>query len=101
MAILLTISLLLQRRFVVPTTNELERISGGRVNCNSYLVTDRVAFIGTSSFSGEHFTYSAGIGLVLQDMEYNNNSLRTDLMAIFLRDWFSPYALPLKPILRI
>ncbi|XP_039501256.2 5'-3' exonuclease PLD3 [Drosophila santomea] len=89
------------RRFVVPTTDELEKISGGRVNCNSYLVTDSVAFIGTSSLSGEHFTYSAGIGLVLQEMGFNNNSLRTDLMSIFMRDWFSPYALPLKPTLRI
>ncbi|KAI8042110.1 5'-3' exonuclease PLD3 [Drosophila gunungcola] len=89
------------RRFVVPTTDELERISGGRVSCNSYMVTESVAFIGTSSWSGEHFTYSAGIGLVLRDMDYNNNSLRTDLLAIFQRDWFGPYALPLKPNLRI
>ncbi|XP_017043921.2 5'-3' exonuclease PLD3 [Drosophila ficusphila] len=89
------------RRFVVPTTNELEKISGGRVSCNSYLVTDSVVFIGTSSWSGEHFTNSAGLGLVLQDMDYNNNSLRTDLLSIFQRDWFSPFALPLKPNLRI
>ncbi|XP_016989286.1 5'-3' exonuclease PLD3 [Drosophila rhopaloa] len=89
------------RRFVVPTTDELERISGGRVSCNSYMVTESVAFIGTSSWSGEHFTYAAGIGLVLEDMDYNNNSLRTDLISIFQRDWFGPYALPLKPNLRI
>ncbi|XP_017082526.2 5'-3' exonuclease PLD3 [Drosophila eugracilis] len=89
------------RRFVVPTTDELDRVSGGRVSCNSYLVTDTVAVIGTSSWSGEHFTYSAGVGLVLQDMDYNNNSVRTDLLEIFQRDWFSPYALPLIPNLRI
>ncbi|KAH8410066.1 hypothetical protein KR009_005381 [Drosophila setifemur] len=89
------------RRFVVPTTDELEKISNGRVSCNSYMVTDGAAFIGTSSWSGEHFTYSAGIGLVFQDLDYSNNSLRTDLLAIFQRDWFSPYALPLKPNIRI
>jgi len=65
------------------------------------LVTDSIAFIGTYSWSGEHFNYSAGIGLVLQDMDYNNNSLRTDLLAVFQRDWFSPYALHLQPNLRI
>ncbi|KAH8334294.1 hypothetical protein KR059_008610 [Drosophila kikkawai] len=89
------------RRFVVPTNDELEKISSGRVACNAYLVTDEIAFIGSGSWSGEHFMYSAGMGLLLQDMDSNNNSLRTDLLAIFQRDWFSPYAVPLKPNLRI
>ncbi|KAH8269359.1 hypothetical protein KR018_007475 [Drosophila ironensis] len=89
------------RRFVVPTTDELENISGGRVSGASFLVTDEVAFIGTASWSGEHFSYSAGLGLLMHDVDFSNNSLRTDLLAIFYRDWFSPFALTLKPNLRI
>ncbi|KAH8240724.1 hypothetical protein KR026_004324 [Drosophila bipectinata] len=89
------------RRYVIPTTDELEKISSGRVSCNSYMVTDDSVFIGTSSWSGDHFSRAAGIGLFLKDLEYSNHSLRTDLLSIFQRDWFSPFALPLKPNLRI
>ncbi|XP_001357494.2 phospholipase D3 [Drosophila pseudoobscura] len=89
------------RRFVVPTTEAHEKIAHGRVSHNSYMVTEDVVYIGTSSWSGEQFTYSAGVGLVLHDMVYNNNSLRTDLLAVFHRDWFSPFSLPLKHNFRI
>ncbi|XP_034670088.1 5'-3' exonuclease PLD3 [Drosophila subobscura] len=89
------------RRFVVPTTEEQEKIPHGRVNHNSYMITEDVAYIGSSSWSGEQFIYSAGVGLILHDMDYNNNSLRTDLLAVFNRDWFSPFSLPLKHNFRI
>lgn len=92
--------ILLQRRFIVPATEDQLKIPFGRVNHNKYMVTDRVAYIGTSNWSGDYFTYASGIGFVLEEAEYDPNSnattLRSELASIFDRDWSSPYAVELK-----
>lgn len=64
------------------------------------MVTDNVAYIGTSNWSGDYFTSTAGIGISLlydsnldiQSAENVKSSLREDLVNIFNRDWKSPYA---------
>ncbi|XP_034473010.1 5'-3' exonuclease PLD3 [Drosophila innubila] len=92
------------RRFVVPSDEQQLKIPFGRVNHNSYMVTERIAYIGTSNWSGEYFTHTAGVGLVLSDVDFENNTqstLRADVFNVFARDWYSPYALPLKPNLHI
>lgn len=65
------------------------------------MVTDNVAYIGTSNWSADYFTDTAGIGLVLQETsEINRNetmqSIRKDLANIFDRDWNSEYAHDMK-----
>lgn len=93
-----------QRRFVVPSDEQQLKIPFGRVNHNAYMVTERVAYIGTSNWSGEYFTYSAGVGLVLADVDFENitqDTLRADVFSVFARDWHSPYALPLKHNLQL
>ncbi|EDV99105.1 5'-3' exonuclease PLD3 [Drosophila grimshawi] len=81
------------RRFIVPADEDQKRIPYGRVNHNKYMVTDRVAYIGTSNWSGDYFTDTAGIGLVLKDTVPNMTaSIRNDLQNIFDRDWNSTYA---------
>lgn len=63
------------------------------------MVTERIAYIGTSNWSGEYFKHTAGVGLVLSDVDFENNTqhtLRSDVFNVFARDWHSPYALPLK-----
>lgn len=68
------------------------------------MVTERVAYIGTSNWSGEYFTYTAGVGLVLAEVDFENetqHTLRSDVVDVFARDWHSPYALPLKYNLRL
>ncbi|CAH2047776.1 unnamed protein product, partial [Iphiclides podalirius] len=52
------------RRFVVPSTPEQERIPHARVNHNKYMVTERCALVGTSNWSGDYFTDTAGAALV-------------------------------------
>ncbi|KAM8717194.1 hypothetical protein ACLKA7_003977 [Drosophila subpalustris] len=87
------------RRFVVPSDEQQLKIPFVRVNHNAYMVTERVAYIGTSNWSGEYFTHTAGVGLVLSDVDFENNTLhtlRSDVFNVFARDWHSPYALPLK-----
>lgn len=92
------------RRFVVPSDEQQLKIPFGRVNHNAYMVTERIAYIGTSNWSGEYFTHTAGVGLVLSDVDFENytqDTLRSELFSVFARDWHSPYALPLKHNLHI
>lgn len=82
----------------MPATADQAQIPFGRVNHNKYMVTDKVAYIGTSNWSGDYFVNTAGVGLVLEDpaSETGHNqstrSIRTDLASVFERDWNSEYA---------
>lgn len=88
--------LLIQKRFIVPATEEQKKIPFGRVNHNKYMVTDQVAYIGTSNWSGDYFINTAGIGFVSQDTVHDRNdnvtTLRSQLESVFERDWNSKYA---------
>ena len=81
----------------MPATDDQAKIPFARVNHNKYMVTDRTAYIGTSNWSGDYFTDTAGIGLVMQDSEIERNdtisTIRNDLASVFDRDWNSNYAL--------
>lgn len=66
------------------------------------MVTDNVAYIGTSNWSADYFIDTAGIGLILEDIaeldgNATANTARSDLANIFERDWNSRYAVELKP----
>lgn len=83
----------MQRHFIVPADQNQERIPYARVNHNKYMVTDRVAYIGTSNWSGDYFETTAGVGLVLKDtLPAMSDSIRKDLEGVFDRDWNSTYA---------
>lgn len=65
------------------------------------MVTDNVAYIGTSNWSADYFINTAGIGLVMA--EHSNigenktaNTIRDDLAGVFERDWTSAYAVDFK-----
>lgn len=63
------------------------------------MVTDKVAYIGTSNWSGDYFTNTAGVGFILDEsdsIEKGGNSTRMELQKIFERDWNSEYASPLS-----
>lgn len=54
------IDFIFQRRFVVPTNSDFDKIPFSRVNHNKYMVTDATAYIGTSNWSGDYFINTAG-----------------------------------------
>ncbi|XP_055842326.1 5'-3' exonuclease PLD3-like [Episyrphus balteatus] len=87
------------RRFIVPATPDQAKIPFGRVNHNKYMVTDNTAYIGTSNWSGDYFTDTAGIGLIIKDSNTGSNendtTIVTQLTSVFERDWNSPYAVEL------
>merc|ERR1711962_892208 len=85
--------------FTVPSFTEKQaKIPYSRVNHNKYMVTDSCAYIGTSNWSADYFVNTGGIGIVVnQSMssEYlsgDSSNLRSQLAAIFERDWYSEYA---------
>ncbi|XP_044738807.1 5'-3' exonuclease PLD3-like isoform X2 [Chrysoperla carnea] len=88
------------KRFKVPGTPEQNKIPFARVNHNKYMVTDNTAYIGTSNWSGDYFTDTAGIGLMMHDPVLNRNTseltVRGQLQAVFERDWNSEYAYPIE-----
>ncbi|KAJ8979443.1 hypothetical protein NQ317_006757 [Molorchus minor] len=55
------------RRFIVPADKDQRKIPYARVNHNKYMVTDNTAYIGTSNWSGDYFTDTAGVAFVLHD----------------------------------
>ncbi|KAL1505752.1 hypothetical protein ABEB36_005242 [Hypothenemus hampei] len=86
------------RRFVVPADKNQTKIPFARVNHNKYMVTDNTAYIGTSNWSGDYFTNTAGVSFVLHDPVFDRNTshitIRSELQAVFERDWNSEYAHP-------
>ncbi|XP_069687387.1 5'-3' exonuclease PLD3-like isoform X2 [Periplaneta americana] len=85
--------------FKVPSTSEQAKIPFARVNHNKYMVTDNAAYIGTSNWSGDYFTKTAGVGVVIRTANSKNdtstNPLREQLQQVFERDWNSSYSSPL------
>ncbi|XP_051901223.1 5'-3' exonuclease PLD3-like isoform X2 [Pristis pectinata] len=84
--------------FRVSATAEQKKIPFSRVNHNKYMVTDRIAYIGTSNWSEDYFIRTAGVGLVINqtgtDAE-NPDTVQNQLKAVFQRDWNSEHALEL------
>ncbi|XP_077398057.1 5'-3' exonuclease PLD3 isoform X1 [Festucalex cinctus] len=85
------------RLFVVPASAEQKRIPFARVNHNKYMVTDRVAYIGTSNWSGDYFVNTAGSALVVNQTASSSpeRSVQSQLRDVFQRDWNSDYSVPL------
>lgn len=90
-----------KKRFICSASDDQAQIPYARVNHNKYMVTDNVAYIGTSNWSADYFTNTAGIGFILQDTStFDRNetmqSIRKDLASLFERDWNSEYAADLQ-----
>ncbi|XP_030073670.1 5'-3' exonuclease PLD3 [Microcaecilia unicolor] len=83
--------------FIVPTTAAQARIPYARVNHNKYLVTDKVAYIGTSNWSGDYFVQTAGSALIVNQTGVATASdgqamVQKQLQDVFERDWNSEYS---------
>eukprot|EP00064_Thunnus_orientalis_P004267 superscaffoldBa00000384_g4278 len=82
--------------FTVPSTPEQMKIPFARVNHAKYMVTDRVLYIGTSNWSENYFTQTAGVGLVVNQtgsvVGQGQQTLQSQAEELFLRDWRSSYA---------
>uniref|UniRef100_A0A1A8R275 5'-3' exonuclease PLD3 n=4 Tax=Nothobranchius TaxID=28779 RepID=A0A1A8R275_9TELE len=86
------------RLFVVQSNPRQKQIPFARVNHNKYMVTDKVAYIGTSNWSGDYFVNTAGSALVVNQTESGSSepTVQSQLKAVFERDWFSNHSTPLS-----
>lgn len=84
------------RLFVVPTSPKQKEIPYARVNHNKYMVTDKIAYIGTSNWSGDYFVSTAGSALVVNQTASKSlePTVQSQLKAVFERDWSSDYSTP-------
>ncbi|XP_030620720.1 phospholipase D3 [Chanos chanos] len=84
--------------FTVPATPHQKEIPYARVNHNKYMVTDKVAYIGTSNWSGDYFVNTAGSALVVNQTSADSSApiVQKQLQAVFERDWDSPYSTQLN-----
>uniref|UniRef100_A0A671K9H4 5'-3' exonuclease PLD3 n=1 Tax=Sinocyclocheilus anshuiensis TaxID=1608454 RepID=A0A671K9H4_9TELE len=82
------------RIFTVPANPRQKQIPYARVNHNKYMVTDKVAYIGTSNWSGDYFVNTAGSALVVNQTwaQATTPTVQEQLQAVFERDWDSPYS---------
>lgn len=87
--------------YIVPVGNQSD-IPYSRVNHNKYMVTDKVAYIGTSNWSGDYYVTTAGVGLVISQHAphpiWETKALQGQLRAVFDRDWFSEFAVQLDDL---
>lgn len=85
------------RLFVVPASPQQKEIPFARVNHNKYMVTDKIAYIGTSNWSGDYFVSTAGSALVVNQTASQSleSTVQSQLQAVFERDWDSDYSTPL------
>uniref|UniRef100_A0A665UWX0 Phospholipase D family member 4 n=2 Tax=Echeneis naucrates TaxID=173247 RepID=A0A665UWX0_ECHNA len=87
--------------YIVPVGNQSD-IPYSRVNHNKYVVTDKVAYIGTSNWSGDYFLTTAGVGLVISQQAphsvWKTKALQSQLKAVFDRDWNSEFAVHLADL---
>ena len=71
-----------------------------RVNHNKYMVTDNGAFISTSNWSGDYFTSTGGVSIIVNQTDSSKSkstdqTIQNQLEAVFTRDWDSQYSTPL------
>ncbi|TFK15881.1 zinc finger and BTB domain-containing protein 25 [Platysternon megacephalum] len=87
--------------FIVPVLNHTN-IPFGRVNHNKYMVTDKVAYIGTSNWSKDYFSNTAGVGLIVNqtstDPQRKKPVIQEQLKNLFERDWNSKYSVNMEDL---
>lgn len=66
-----------------------------RVNHNKFMVTEKVAYVGTSNWSADYFSNTGGVGYVVNETE-TGDSLRARLQAVFERNWNSSFTIPIN-----
>ncbi|TRY96268.1 hypothetical protein DNTS_001501 [Danionella cerebrum] len=83
--------------FIIPVGNQ-SHVPYTRVNHSKFMVTDKVAYVGTSNWSADYFNTTAGVGLVVSHDALRPNSFHQRLRDVFLRDWDSKFAVSLSEL---
>ncbi|XP_058146831.1 5'-3' exonuclease PLD4 isoform X2 [Dasypus novemcinctus] len=86
------------RVFIVPVGSH-SRIPFSRVSHSKFMVTEKTAYVGTSNWSEDYFSSTAGVGLVVSQRapcaRPGAATVQAQLRRLFERDWSSRYAVGL------
>ncbi|XP_043930294.1 5'-3' exonuclease PLD4 [Protopterus annectens] len=87
--------------FIVPPGNHAN-IPYSRVNHSKFMVTNTVAYIGTSNWSEDYFSNTAGVGIIIsqtpQNKKISSQTVQGQLKHVFERDWTSTYAIKIEDL---
>ncbi|XP_056152333.1 5'-3' exonuclease PLD4 [Lampris incognitus] len=87
--------------YILPAGNRSD-IPHSRVNHNKFMVTDKVAYVGTSNWSADYFSNTAGVALVVSQHAprpvWKTGALQGQLQAVFERDWHSQFTVNLADL---
>ncbi|XP_030071139.1 5'-3' exonuclease PLD4 isoform X2 [Microcaecilia unicolor] len=87
--------------FIVPVGNHTN-IPFCRVNHSKYMITDKGVYIGTSNWSEDYFSSTAGVGLVISQAapysQSKNWTIQEQLKSVFQRDWNSKYSISIDEL---
>nr|XP_056707216.1 5'-3' exonuclease PLD4 [Euleptes europaea] len=87
--------------FIVPVVNHTS-IPFARLSHSKYMVTDKAAYIGTSNWSEEYFSNTAGVGLIAMqsptDPQKKIPIIQERLRSLFERDWDSRYSVNMNDL---
>ncbi|KAJ6658011.1 hypothetical protein lerEdw1_001670 [Lerista edwardsae] len=87
--------------FIVPVGNRTN-IPFARLSHSKYMVTDKAAYIGTSNWSEEYFSTTAGVGLIAKqsssDPQKRKLLMQEQLQSLFERDWNSKYSVNMQDL---
>eukprot|EP00019_Armaparvus_languidus_P002067 CAMPEP_0168598748 /NCGR_PEP_ID=MMETSP0420-20121227/11611_1 /TAXON_ID=498008 /ORGANISM="Pessonella sp." /LENGTH=411 /DNA_ID=CAMNT_0008636183 /DNA_START=75 /DNA_END=1310 /DNA_ORIENTATION=+ len=77
------------RVFRVPALKGSPPIPFTRVNHAKFMITEKIAYVGTSNWDGDYFNSTGGLGWTI-----TASSVKRDMDNIFQRDWSSVYTFP-------
>ncbi|XP_053115585.1 5'-3' exonuclease PLD4 [Hemicordylus capensis] len=86
--------------FIVPVGNHTN-IPFARLSHSKYMVTNNAAYIGTSNWSEEYFSTTAGVGLIAKQSSTDptkRNLIQEQLKSLFERDWNSKYSINMEDL---
>jgi len=82
--------------FIIPAYTPVQaRLQYARVNHAKFVVTDKNTYVSTSNWSGDYFTSTGGISMIMENGV--GCGVCETVAGVFERDWASKYTKPLTP----
>ncbi|KAL5266618.1 hypothetical protein ACHWQZ_G003853 [Mnemiopsis leidyi] len=86
------------KMFIIPSyTPAQSRLTYARVNHAKFVVTEKHTYVSTSNWSGDYFTSTGGISLIMENGGEGGCGVCGVVHQVFDRDWSSEHTQPLRP----
>ena len=86
------------KMFIIPAyTPAQSRLKYARVDHAKFVVTEKHTYVSTSNWSGDYFTSTGGISLIMENGGEGGCNVCGVVHQVFDRDWSSDHTQPLRP----